>query len=76
MSPTFTATVFTVPSRGARSAFSIFMASITTTSSPFFTAWPGTAFTAMTLPGIVRLKPGLRRRAAPARAPSVCSSIR
>src|SRR4030095_12821102 len=50
MSPTFTTTVLIVPSRGARRAFSIFIASTTTTSSPFFTAWPGAALTAMTLP--------------------------
>ena len=34
-------TAFTPPSRGARSAFSIFIASTTSSSSPLATAWPG-----------------------------------
>jgi hypothetical protein len=45
-------TTFTTPARGDRSAFSIFMASTTSNSSPLATTRPGAAFTAITLPGI------------------------
>jgi len=71
MSPTFAATDFTVPSRGARSAFSIFIDSTTTSSSPRATRWPGDALTAITRPGIGASSPEAAARcAACARSPS------
>ena len=42
----------TVPSCGATISFSIFIASSTNKTSPFFTACPTAAFTESTFPGI------------------------
>ena len=50
--PTLTATDLTVPSTGAETSISIFMASSTISTSPAFTAWPGLHSTLKMLPGM------------------------
>ena len=52
MSPDFTCTARTVPSRSTRSCVSIFIASIDTSGSPAFTTWPGLTDTVTTMPGM------------------------
>jgi len=56
-SPTDALTDLTRPSRGARIAFSIFIASTTSSSCPRVTASPTFTFTAMTFPGIGASRP-------------------
>src|SRR5439155_21536494 len=74
MSPGRAATDFTVPSRGARRAFSIFIASTTSSSCPFVTAWPGSTRTAITRPGIgASSAPGTTRWAERELSPSASS---
>src|SRR6185436_6691765 len=75
MSPTRADTDFTRPSRGARTAFSIFMASTTSSSSPFITVSPAATFTAMTFPGMGASSPPPAWRCE-ARLRSVSSSSR
>src|SRR6266513_4782013 len=50
--PTATCTVWTVPERGARSSFSIFIASTTTSPAPASTCWPSATSIRTTRPGI------------------------
>ena len=45
-------TELTTPSRGHMISFSIFMASRTMRTSPFFTLWPAATFTARMVPGM------------------------
>ena len=52
VAPSFTATCATVPSRGAFSSFSIFIASTTITPCPALTASPSATSTFTTLPGM------------------------
>ena len=51
-SPGAQCTAATVPAAGARSSFSIFIASSTTSPSPAFTSWPASTSTCSTSPGI------------------------
>lgn len=51
-SPAFACTAFTFPAPAARSSFSIFMASITTSPCPALTLSPGSTFTRTMSPGI------------------------
>jgi hypothetical protein len=50
--PALTVTSATVPSNGAVTACSIFMASTMSIGSPDVTSWPSAMFTASTIPGI------------------------
>src|ERR1700679_2045920 len=52
LSPFWTLTFFTRPSRSATSTFSIFIASTTASGSPALTSWPTATFTDTTRPGI------------------------
>src|SRR6267378_2374954 len=72
-SPALTWTCCTTPRRGARSSFSIFIASTTTRPAPASTSWPAVTSTRTTSPGIGALTTplGAGRRPCPVRA-SIC----